>query len=82
MPHEKIKHEELFTSNNQLVVGWHGDGQVVGWVQVSVVPPGWTSTGDWSIVDMTAKDIDKLIKVLKKARNKAYPRQRGAFDKE
>jgi hypothetical protein len=71
MPHEKINQRtDPFIFENQLIVGWNE----IGWVQVSVAPPGWKDTGDWSIVDMSAKDIDKLIKVLKKASRKAYPR--------
>lgn len=76
MPHEKInlnrhplKDGPTSTYNdNLLIVGWNE----IGWVQVSVAPPGAISTGEWHITDLTQRDIDYLIKVLKKAKRKAY----------
>lgn len=76
MPHQKInlnrstfKGGPTSTDNpNYLIVGWNE----IGWVQVSVAPPGWTNTGQWSITDLTPTDVDYLIKVLKKAKKKAY----------
>jgi hypothetical protein len=76
MPHQKInlnrshyKKGPTSTDNtNYLIVGWNE----IGWVQVSVAPCDWTSTGDWMIADLTSKDVDELIKTLKKARRKAY----------
>jgi hypothetical protein len=53
-----------------LQVGWNR----LGWVQVSAVPHGWESTGDWSIVDMDHDSINRLIRVLRRARDQAFGR--------
>lgn len=76
MPHEVILGKDDSTKligsyhdakNNSVVVGWNK----IGWVQISVAPPGWESTGDWHIVDLNSEGLDKLIATLKRARRQA-----------
>ena len=66
MPHEKINHPR--DGARQLVVGWNK----IGWVQVSVYPEGWSSTGDAYIADLNPQEIDLLIRTLRRARRQAY----------
>lgn len=68
MPHEKINHGRTDKVPQELVVGWDR----LGWVQVSIYPEGWSTTGDASIVDVTPRELDLLIKTLKRARRQAY----------
>ena len=83
MPHEKVnlnrstfKGGPTSTDNtNFLIVGWNP----MGWVQISVAPAGWTNTGDWMIADVTPEDIDHMIRVLKKAKRKAYGKGKRHF---
>lgn len=80
MPHEVVLDErdsknQLIESyrdskHNSVVVGWNE----IGWVQVSVAPPGWDNTGDWNIVDLDEAGLDKLIRFLKHAKKKGYPK--------
>lgn len=72
MPHEKINYP---TGNSgtcpvpvQAVVGWNE----IGWVQVSIYPDGWSSTGDASHVALSEPEVSKLIKTLKRAKRQAY----------
>lgn len=51
-----------------LSVGWNK----VGWVQIHMFPDTWESTGDWTIVDLDRKDINSLIRLLRRARDAAY----------
>lgn len=51
-----------------LSVGWNK----VGWVQIHMFPDDWESTGDWHIVDLNRRDINSLIRVLRRARDAAY----------
>lgn len=69
MPHEKINHRQ----SQQLVVGWNK----IGWVQVSIYPDGWTNTGEATIADISAAEIDLLIKTLRRAKKQAY--KKGAL---
>lgn len=68
-----------------LHIGWHGDGQVEGWVQVSLeVTRKWLDEMVQSYSDtddqrihlhsevMTRPEINKAIQVLRRARDKAY----------
>ena len=57
-----------------LAINWHKDGDMRGWVQADMIPDGWQSTGDWTIVDLDPAQIDHLIRVLKRAKRQAYPR--------
>lgn len=69
MPHEKVKfYGDVFINDNNLLVNWNRNRLGMGWVQVAVVPPGWKDTGDWHIVDMSVEDIERTIKLLKKAK--------------
>lgn len=85
MPHEKINYphprhyrqgvldpdyDASGTARQQLVVGWHE----IGWVQVSIYPEGWSSTGDAKIVDLNPQELDLLIKTLRRAKRQAYGR--------
>ena len=51
-----------------LSVGWNK----IGWVQIQMFPDSWESTGDWTIVDLERGDINRLIRLLRKARDQAY----------
>jgi hypothetical protein len=53
---------------DQLVVGWNE----LGWVQISMYPEGWSSTGDAEIIDLSSQEIDLLIKTLRRAQRQAY----------
>lgn len=53
---------------DQLVVSWNG----IGWVQVSVYPEGWSSTGDAEHVELKPQELDLLIKTLRRAKRQAY----------
>lgn len=82
MPHEKINHPRRDTSEttvpgapglgetpkDQLVVSW----SEIGWVQVSVYPEGWSSTGDADHVALNPQELDLLIKTLRRAKRQAY----------
>lgn len=84
MPHEKINHPRRHatavldpdyvdgTAKEQLVVGWNE----IGWVQVSIYPEGWSSTGDAKIVDLNPQEVDLLLKTLRRAKRQAYGRGR------
>jgi len=52
-----------------LSVGWN---KQMGWVQIHMVPDQWESTGEWTIVDLTRRDINSLIRTLRKARDQAF----------
>lgn len=73
MPKETIKRPEAaevpgVEARHGLAVGWHP----TGWVQIYMEPHGAESTGDWHIVDMDRAEINRLIRALRKARDKAY----------
>lgn len=51
-----------------LSVGWN----TIGWVQIHMEPANSESTGDWSIVDLDRDSINRLIRGLRKARDRAY----------
>lgn len=82
MPHEKINHPERQPQpvnaetgkparenpKDQLVVGWNE----IGWVQVSLYPDGWSTTGDAEIADLNPQELDLLIKTLQRAKRQAY----------
>lgn len=51
-----------------LSVGWNP----IGWVQIMMEPHDAESTGDWHIVDLDRKQINSLIRTLRKARDRAY----------
>ncbi len=84
MPHEKINYPRSETrptesvKKDQLVVGWNE----IGWVQVSVYPEGWTTTGDAEHVELNPQELDLLIKTLRRARRQAYGRGRRHFGYE
>lgn len=67
MPHEKIN-DARTSEEKQLEVAWNK----IGWVQLSTHEQAWENTGEWSTIDLVPADIDKLIKVLKKAKRQAY----------
>lgn len=88
MPHEKINHPRRISQEispglyapepnsplsakipkDQLVVAWNE----IGWVQVSVYPDGWSSTGDAEHVELNPQELDLLIKTLQRAKRQAY----------
>lgn len=68
MPHEKINHGVSNDNSCELVVGWDR----IGWVQVSIYPEGWSHTGEAMIVDLNPRQVEVLIKTLRRARRQAY----------
>ena len=69
MPHEKINYSRTEEGMDlQAVVGW----DKMGWVQLSMYPKGWGNTGDAWHVPLSDGELDKLIKVLKRAKRQAY----------
>lgn len=73
MPKETIiRPEPSETPNGEsqlgLSVGWNE----IGWVQLHMTPHDAETTGDWSIVDLDRDAINRTIRALRKARDRAY----------
>ena len=73
MPKETIVRPEPSESPNAedrlgLTVGWNP----TGWVQIYMEPHGAESTGDWHIVDLDREAINRTIRALRKARDRAF----------
>lgn len=73
MPKETIKHIEADESRGArtLQIGWNK----IGWVQLSVAPDGWKDTGDWEIIDLFLEDIERLIRVSRRAKRQSFSRE-------
>jgi hypothetical protein len=67
MPKEQINDTNT-SDQKQFEISWNK----LGWVQASIHEQVWDHTGEWSIADLTPSEIDKLVKVLKKAKRQAY----------
>ena len=83
MPREKIREIESDPNRvgRSLEISWNR----IGWVQLNVIPDGWGNSGEWEIIDLRPRDVDALIKVLKKAKKQAYgdgQRHYGYWDNE
>jgi len=77
MTPEMLPSKPYHSRTLSLAFGWHKDGN---WVQAYMIPEGWQSTGDWSIVDLGIDEIDHAIRVLKRAKRQAYPSQRRSIE--
>lgn len=66
--HEVELKDEGSISEKPLFIRWNK----IGWVQLIIEAVPWIESKDSTTVDLRPKDIDKLIKVLKKAKRQAY----------